>query len=176
MEWATQATPPRGASTASRSRTTRARAWLPGRMLPSMRLGPPGLHALKPVAPPVAVDLSGAELTRDGGVEATPPRPGLVPAGLIPNRPATPGTARLPRAVADACGLPVDPWATTPLLGRGASPQAPLWVMSRLRADLHGILSTRRALGQGPGSRHSARLTILAFLPYLASGRSRADR
>jgi hypothetical protein len=56
---------------------------------PSMRLGPPGLHALKPVAPPVAVDLSGAELTRDGGVEATPPRPGLVPAGLIPNRPAT---------------------------------------------------------------------------------------
>jgi hypothetical protein len=54
-----------------------------------MRLGPPGLHALKPVAPPVAVDLSGAELTRDGGVEATPPRPGLVPAGLIPNHPAT---------------------------------------------------------------------------------------
>jgi hypothetical protein len=50
-----------------------------------MVLLPQGLHALKQVAKQVGVDLRGAYLNLDGGVDSTHNRTCMFNAGLIPN-------------------------------------------------------------------------------------------
>jgi hypothetical protein len=52
-----------------------------------MILLPQGLKALKPVAKQVGLDLRGAYLNRDGGVDSTHNRTCMFNAGLIPNIP-----------------------------------------------------------------------------------------
>jgi hypothetical protein len=51
----------------------------------AMRLLPAGLKAWKRVAKTVELDLGGAYLNLDAGVDATPTRTGLVKAGMLPN-------------------------------------------------------------------------------------------
>jgi len=50
-----------------------------------MVLLPQGLNALEKVAKQVGLDLRGADLNRDGGVDAAHHRQGICHAGLIPN-------------------------------------------------------------------------------------------
>jgi Transposase DDE domain len=56
----------------------------------AMVLLPEGLHALKPVAKEVGVDLRGASLHLDGGFDSGHNRQCVFNAGLIPNIPENP--------------------------------------------------------------------------------------
>jgi hypothetical protein len=62
-----------------------------------MGLLPEGLKALKKVAQEVGLDLSGASLTRAGGLESARHRPGIVHAGLLPNIKAPPRNRKRPK-------------------------------------------------------------------------------
>ncbi len=62
-----------------------------------MVLLPEGLKALKQVAKEVEVDLQGAYLNLDGGLDSARNRKGIVNAGLIPNITENPRTRKRPK-------------------------------------------------------------------------------
>jgi hypothetical protein len=62
-----------------------------------MILLPQGLKALKQVAKQVGLDLRGAYLNLDGGVDSTPHRQGMFKVGLIPNIPENCRTRMRPK-------------------------------------------------------------------------------
>ena len=64
---------------------------------PDMGLLPQGLNALKPVAKEVGVDLRGAYVNRDGGVDSRHHRKRIFNAGLIPHITETPRHRQTPK-------------------------------------------------------------------------------
>ena len=62
-----------------------------------MVLLPEGLQALKQVAKEGGVDLRGASLNLDGGLDAAHNRKGIFHAGLIPNIPENPRNRKRPK-------------------------------------------------------------------------------